>query len=531
MKGIDLVKKSIAYLWAGIILFLGICLFVLQGFIEQFCKKHFTLPNLVVLLIDLVFVAATVFIAIRYRRGIERALDKIVNRGLVLALSAVLFFVLLYIAKNVYFLTGWDVDVVINSAVSISQGGVASEGYFTYYPNNVFLVYLFSFILKVNSAIGVFPENNGIFAIIALQCMLFAATAYLVYSVCYELTKKKSASLLAFIVFFLLVGLSPWVMIPYSDAMGLIFPILIFRIYQLSCVAKGRVMPVALWCINALVAFIGFKIKPQLVIMFIALIIVEVLRTVFIRRKNLKVLKKGLINIVACLLVFVIAIAAFSIFSATQSAIGLYKEDEIGFPHFLMMGLNRETDGVYLYDDVLFSLSFETKAERDRENIRVAFERIREMGFFGLIDHTVRKSLVNFGDGSFAWGVEGYFFKEILPEPNGSVAPWLRSFYYEDGENYRLFEDSMQAIWLAVLMFSGTVALYIVRNKGKKGLEASVLTLSLIGLSLFETLFEARARYLLTYAPIFIICAIIGLFTLIKIINEKYCKRSEKNDT
>ncbi|MBP3308857.1 MAG: hypothetical protein J6L90_05400 [Clostridia bacterium] len=528
MKVIDLMKKSIAYLWAGIVLFIGLCVLILPSFIEYYCKKHFTLPNAVVFLIDLVFISATVFVAIRYGKRLERALDKFVSRGFVIVLAAALFLVQLYIARNIYFLTGWDAGMVFDSAVSMSQGGVANEQYFTSYPNNLLITFLYSFILKVNNAVGILPENEGVFAIIAFQCMLFAVCAYLVYSVCYELTKRKTVSLLAFAVFFLLIGLSPWVVIPYSDSTGIIFPILIFRIYQLSARARGRVRPAVLWGVNALVSYIGFKIKPQLVIMFIAVVIVEVFRTAFLRRKDLKLLKKGLTNIVACVLVLVIAAAAFSVFCSTQTSIKLDEEREMGAAHIFMMGMNGKTYGGYLDSDILFSMSFDTKAERDRENMRVAFERIQEMGFFGLVNHTVRKSLANFGDGSFAWGVEGRFYDEVLPEPNASVAPWLRSLYYNDGDNYRLFEDSMQAIWLAVLIFSGTAVLYIKRNKGKNGLEASLLVLSLIGLALFEALFEARARYLMTYAPIFIICAVIGLYTLTRFIREKFVKCSEE---
>ena len=38
-----------------------------------------------------------------------------------------------------------------------------------------------------------------------------------------------------------------------------------------------------------------------------------------------------------------------------------------------------------------------------------------------------------------------------------------------------------------------------------------VLMMSLVGLTIFEMLFEARARYLYIYAPIFITLSIIGL--------------------
>ncbi len=531
MKIIDALKKSVVLIYAIIVALLGVCLLIVQNFIDQYCKKYFTLPNLAVFVIDLAVLGIIGFLAIKYGRAIERVLCRFVFKRFVVLLTVLFFLVQTYIARNVYFLTGWDVEVVFNSASSIAGGGVAADWYYVLYPNNLFLTYLFALILKINSGIGLFPENGGVFSIIIFQCALFAVAAYLVFAICYDFTKKKSVSLFAFVAFFLLIGLSPWVIIPYSDAMGLVFPVLMFRIYQLSCRAQSTRARVTLWGVNGLVAFVAFKIKPQLLIMFIAIILIEIFRTGLVRIKDKRLLRRALTNIAVCLLVFVIVAISFSVFCASQTAIMLDGEAEIGLPHFFMMGLNGESNGGYYYNDVEFSLSFDTKAERNAENFRVAFERISEMGFFGLTDHLVRKSLVNFGDGTFAWGVEGNFYREVLPEPNEGVAPFLRSFYYNDGENYRFFEDSMQAVWLAVLMFSGTAGIYAIKHKGSLGLESSVLILSLIGLSLFEALFEARARYLMTYAPIFVICAAIGFYSVLKFIDTKIQKRGMENDT
>lgn len=48
-----------------------------------------------------------------------------------------------------------------------------------------------------------------------------------------------------------------------------------------------------------------------------------------------------------------------------------------------------------------------------------------------------------------------------------------------------------------------------------------MLMLSIAGLTLFEVLFEARARYLYTYAPVFCILAAIGIEKLNSEIKKK----------
>ena len=66
----------------------------------------------------------------------------------------------------------------------------------------------------------------------------------------------------------------------------------------------------------------------------------------------------------------------------------------------------------------------------------------------------------------------------------------------------------MQTIWLFVLilcLFAG-----ITKDNNKY----SIFYLSLIGLIVFLTIFECRARYLYCYSPVFVTAAMIGLKNL-----------------
>ena len=58
--------------------------------------------------------------------------------------------------------------------------------------------------------------------------------------------------------------------------------------------------------------------------------------------------------------------------------------------------------------------------------------------------------------------------------------------------------------------------MYVFKRPDQKGDEMSVMLLSLIGVTLFVTLFEARARYLFPYAPIFIVSAVVGLYMILQ---------------
>ena len=70
--------------------------------------------------------------------------------------------------------------------------------------------------------------------------------------------------------------------------------------------------------------------------------------------------------------------------------------------------------------------------------------------------------------------------------------------------------NSELAIWLAVL-FLGTGGIFY---KNKK--ELTIVMLAIIGLTIFELIFEARARYLYTYVPLYIILAAAGVQKIVE---------------
>ena len=178
-----------------------------------------------------------------------------------------------------------------------------------------------------------------------------------------------------------------------------------------------------------------------------------------------------------------------------------------------MMGLNTEEFGAYYQRDVSNSWWMETQEERTQMNLRVAAERVKEMGPVGLAQLFIRKTLTNYNDGTFCWGGEGIFYKEIPEERNTVFSPLLRNLYYgpkeiyqgEYGRGYGIWQSTAQAAWLLVLLLSVVGAAY------RSHRTVSVAMLALIGLTIFETVFEARARYLYSYAPLYILLAAMGI--------------------
>ena len=143
--------------------------------------------------------------------------------------------------------------------------------------------------------------------------------------------------------------------------------------------------------------------------------------------------------------------------------------------------------------------------------------------------------MVNFNDGSFAWGIDGEFFAGRKSQSWGDVpeTPLTRriwDFIITDGSDHGKYASALQSIWFGVLTLDLAAAIIMLtgsRGKGgahtppiSRGTDTShaahtaparreedtllIVMLSLLGLFLFELLFEAKARYLLIYTPFYL---------------------------
>ena len=137
----------------------------------------------------------------------------------------------------------------------------------------------------------------------------------------------------------------------------------------------------------------------------------------------------------------------------------------------------------------------------------------------------------NFNDGTFAWGREGSFFFEIF-ENDSFIAMLTRNLYYDTGQYRYIFEGITQTLWIVILMLIlGTVFYNTSENKEV----VILLWITLIGVFLFESLFESRARYIYTYSPVFIVLSVIGLQTIFQKLDKlpllmKFRGLGEKNE-
>lgn len=477
----------------------GLCLFGTN--IDYVCKVFFSKSNTVYAILGVVAFALVML----FSYGMGHLLEKSKHASLcMLGISALFFGGLVLLTYHYYFVTGWDAQVVEMSADSIARGqwGELSYFYYTYCSNNIFITYVFSLMIKVAYLLGI---TNHYYVIVFVQCFLYALTGLLLYHAVAMWLDIKTA-VTTWVMFVLVVGLSPWVTVPYSDSTGLIFPVLLFYLYMLI-IRKKHV--VSSFFLMSLFAYIGYSIKPQIVIVIIAIIIVTISR---IKLQNIKKIQKADVQkyLVRVGAILVGLLVGFLIVSTGIKATRLIvdKDNTYGMLHYLMMGLNEEAGGIINVEDQNFSVAFDNAKERTEGQLRVIKERITTLGPEGLLRLFKKKTLTNFSDGTFAWWQEGKMWGFVMEERssgNATLRSYLSEYFYQDGRYYKWFLHYSQILWMGTLLINLIAAVLPFKGKDKK--ELDVLRLSLIGITLFELLFEARARYIFIYVPMFVVAA------------------------
>ena len=219
--------------WCGVICFAVILLLLLfgAGRIPYAYRTEFPCSNWLYLFFGILICGAVGTAEYVCPEAVKRYFRNN-SRRLIGFLSILFFGVQLYVVSNYYFITGWDAGVLCDAARGIAEGQTYGKGsflsyYFSTYPNNLFLLSVFSGIMKLDRLFGFLDVESGIMGILTVQCMISALTGVLVF---YTALLWKSSVRTAWNSWGLYVcsaGISPWVSIPYSDAFGMFVPVLI----------------------------------------------------------------------------------------------------------------------------------------------------------------------------------------------------------------------------------------------------------------------------------------------------------------
>ena len=494
--------KNVELVCFGCIIFGIIILLIFGGGQEYKCKLMVDYSNSELLILGLGLGIILSLILTKCKDRLLPKMDVLENKFKYVLI--IYFLILMYISYNVIFQPGWDAGVVVEASRKMVDGELdAYNNYYSLHPNNLLITCIYAFVFKVNCAYGIFNGENEIMALVSFLCLIQTITAYVVFKVMQDIIPSSYAVWITWGVYLVFMGAVPWILVPYTDSPVVIIPIAIFALY----LQQKKEKRIRNWIWIGCLMFAGYYIKPQTVIIGIAIILIEAIKSLNRNKtENLIFLKK----ISVCIIAFGICGNVHQNFIIPNTGFELNKELELGAEHMFMMGQNAEQNGVYSQDDVMFSMSIATKKERKEANKEKAKERILTMLEENtFVNHIQKKALVNFNDGTFAWGKEGEFIKTEYSNRNQLISPFLKKVIYPSGEYRHYISTIKQMMWL-VILFSGMGIVLLLKSNFPKKEEIVIISLAVIGMFLFVMLFEARARYLYTYIPFLVILASIG---------------------
>jgi len=322
--------------------------------------------------------------------------------------------------------------------------------------------------------------------------------------IAFRITHSLSFSIAVAAVYVGFVSFSPWVLIPYSDSMSLFVPVLCLYLYQKQQESSRKI---PYWIGIGAVSAVGFLLKPQALVLSIAIVIWETLR--LLSRNSVRAWSARIGSMV---LVLLIGVGPLNGMLREYSLLGVDTTKSVGMMHYFMMGMNPETRGTYSGPDFMDTI-YMPPEERSSIQLQKGVERIREMGFGGFMELMRDKILINYTDGMFGWGIYGTFFQEMIEDKDDVISPFLKSVVYSSGKHYPSFATGRQCIWVALLMGCLLLpfACCAIRGTERQGV-LMIMMLAVMGLTAFECIFEALSRYLYAYTPVYLLMGMLGLW-------------------
>lgn len=417
----------------------------------------------------------------------------------------VLFVIQVIIAIAACTSYGWDVGMVVDSAIQLADSGTLSNpSYFAYYPNNVFLLLFYTNLFRIVKILG--NPISYLMAAIICNIILVDISIIMLY-LCGKKLLGEKRGILPSLFAVPMIGLNPWFLIPYTDTFALSFPIIIYYIYLKFIKNEWKGIPS--WFFIGITASVGILVKPQTIIILIAIVLVEI----FSNHLKKETIIKGITYSLSLLIGFLLISNIFHIYSNYETSAFISEElkyeREVPFTHFFMMGMNEETLGSWYTPDVDATQSIIGKDEKMKFNLQVIKQRYQDFGVTGYLSFLSKKAVNIYKDGSFGYGLEGSF-NTSDPFRQGKIYEKIQDVMLYNREGYEIYKQLLNAYWVVLLAFFVISVKNIWRTEEKF---IDVMKLAIFGLTLFLLLFEGRARYLYHLLPIFILVASDGFLS------------------
>lgn len=506
------------WIFIVIMCYILISCFVLDHRVDIWYYYFLKISNYIWLILGMVLILIAFWIDKKFYAGRMKSYrsKKISIEKIFLIASVILLILQCFIVKRIFFYVGWDPEILRNLTKNLLYGVPLQNtdlyAYIQVNPNNRWMFAIYVLLYKLGDIISI----DGYKLLVGVGILLANFSVGLTGVITYQLSQSRKYAILAYLTAAIFIGLSPWIMVPYTDIYGIMLPLLSVFFY----LSFGKKEELPIWIRTILIvlpAWIGYYIKPICCFVLIAIVVVELLSA----HHNINWKKVG----VQVITVAGIIVCTIFVNKGVDKLIAYEPDKSVEKPmtHYAMMAVNTERFGYYNSGDDEFTSSITGYHEKEEANITVIKERLHTMGLVGYIKHLTKKTLLNYNVGIMGWGKELGFTADDAGDIwtyNGPIGNTLKNIFYVAGEDYvtqsfgegghwfSYWANFDQFLWINCLCWSFLCAI-VNRKKDSKGLY--VLQISLIGLFLFVSLFETNARYIFVYTPFYITMELVGL--------------------
>ena len=186
--------------------------------------------------------------------------------------------------------------MVANSARWVYEGkGMGYDDYYYIFTNNVPITWLLHELYSLSAESVHYPYNPE-FIWIQFQCLQHAIAVFFSAMTVLLISKNITCSALTLLVNAILLGLSPWKIIPYTDAATIAFPVIVLFLYAVFLTMKSR-WKYVIWFFLSFLGVFGGIMKATCYVTFIAIVIVDVIWVLFGKETVVAKVKQLLLRI------------------------------------------------------------------------------------------------------------------------------------------------------------------------------------------------------------------------------------------
>lgn len=441
----------------------------------------------VLILGSLVYIVLLVGVRAWIYRRTNRQMDML---GIILLTSFAVG--LLYVGLTLRSIPPMDLKHLHIEAVNMLETGkITNTGYFEVYPfqqNATIILY------AVFNVFSLFGGNDFRLCGVLFNVSMIWISAFFLYRIMLE-EKGKPSAVFTLFVLVTMPNLYLYAAYYYTDTISLPFMLIGIWAILRGMRSEKRKQKYAWTFLAGISLFIGAKLRTTVIFVLIAAVIVY-----WIKQNWKECISLFLSLILGTVVSGIIWLPIFSTYCAD-----LNPEKEYPVTHWMMMGLNEDSNSGWNSIDFDFTKNQPSYAGKISGNLDVIQTRLQDIGMSGLSRLFSKKIGRVWGDGTNRY--ETYL---------DASESYHRLYEYVRGEKSIFIKYVMQFMRCAVflLMTVGAVKMLLRQNHSSYNLLLSLIMLAAFA---FYLIWEAHGKYSLSFIPIMLLLAEPGTETLLSV--------------